>query len=269
MSNTTPQSPKTNFLDADDLRPIIKFISKNWYLLILFSGIGWMFALIYTHRLPNIYAAKTEILLKSNETYDYQTQIFKDIGYYSLIQDITNQKRIITSFDLIGNVMQRVDFTKSYFLVGRVKTEQVDRFAFFDIDCDWRHMDKKLYGKPINLKIIDVNSYSISYEIDGKKLIHDFEFGKLHEDVNFSIQVDLMPRVDEVSLKTWGGPALCAHDTADHTHIATAQRAGTAAPHGRPTVAERNNMGASWVWSPTHALGKLTSMGLWFTAARG
>jgi capsular polysaccharide biosynthesis protein len=95
MSTTTPAPQKTNFLDADDLRPIIKFINKNWYLMILFSGIGWLFAMFYTHRLPNIYAAKTEILLKSSETYDYQTQIFKDIGYYSLIQDITNQKRIL------------------------------------------------------------------------------------------------------------------------------------------------------------------------------
>lgn len=198
--STTPQ--KTNFLDADDLRPIIKFITKNWYLMILFSGIGLLFALFYTHRLPNIYAARCEILLKSTETYDYQTALNRDIGYYSLIQDITNQKRILTSYDLIQKVLKKADFTLSYYLVGRVKTEEVDRFAYFDIKCDWRRLDQKLYNKPFNLKILDLNTYSISYVLDGKKMIHNFEFGKLHQDANFTIQVDLFPRVDEVSLQS-------------------------------------------------------------------
>jgi uncharacterized protein involved in exopolysaccharide biosynthesis len=38
--------------------------------------------------------------------------------------------------------------------------------------------------------------------LNGNKLTHEFEFGKLNEDVNFNIQVDLLPRVDEVSLKS-------------------------------------------------------------------
>jgi len=202
MSNTNSAPQKTNFLDADDLRPIIKFINKNWYLMILFSGIGWLFAMFYTHRLPNVYAAKTEILLKSSETYDYQTQIYKDIGYYSLMQDITNQKRILSSYDMIGKVMDRVDFTHNYYLVGRVKTEQVDRFAYFDVFCDWRMLDKRLYGKPFTLKIIDLTKYTISYVLNGNKLTHEFEFGKENIDVNFTIKVDLLPRVDEVNLKS-------------------------------------------------------------------
>jgi uncharacterized protein involved in exopolysaccharide biosynthesis len=116
---------KTNFLDADDLRPILKFISKNWYLMLGFSLIGFAFASFVTHRMPNVYAAKCEILLKSSDTYDYQTQIYKELGYYSLIQDITNQKRILASYDLIEKVLDKVDFTQSYFLVGRIKTDEV------------------------------------------------------------------------------------------------------------------------------------------------
>ncbi|MFM7309649.1 MAG: hypothetical protein ACKOZY_03505, partial [Flavobacteriales bacterium] len=170
--------------------------------MILFAGIGLLFAMFYTHRLPNIYAARTEILLKSSETYDYQTQIYKDLGYYSLIQDITNQKRILSSYDIIGKVLNKVDFTQSYFLVGRVKTEEIDKFAYFDVKCDWRRLDQKLYNKPFNLKITDLGHYSISYVLDGKKLSHDFEFGKLHEDVNFTIQVDRASKVDEVNLKS-------------------------------------------------------------------
>lgn len=196
----TPPPQKSSFVDADDLRPVIKFVSKNWYFMILFSALGLTFALFYTHRLPDVYAAKTEILLKSSETYDYQTQIYKSVGYYSIIQDITNQKRVIGSYNLIGKVLEKCDFTHNYYLVGRVKTEQIDRFAYFNITCDWKRMDRKLYRQPFILKVIDLNHYSLSYVLAGKKLYQEFEFGKLYEDLNFHIQVDLLPRVDELSL---------------------------------------------------------------------
>lgn len=159
---------KTNFVDSDDLQPVIKYISKNWYLFILFGFIGYVFAYLYTHRLPNIYAAKTEILLKSSNAYDYQNQIRRDIGYYNIVQDIANQKRILTSYDLIAKVLGKLDFTISYYLVGRIKTEQVDGFAFFDVECDWRKLDSRLFNVPINVKVIDMNKYNLSYNLGEK-----------------------------------------------------------------------------------------------------
>ncbi len=200
MANQPPQ--RSSFVDADDLRPVIKFIGKNWYLMILFSALGLTFALFYTHRLPNVYAARTEILLKSSETYDYQAQIYKSVGYYSLLQDITNQRRVIGSHNLIGQVLEKCDFTHNYYLIGRVKTEQVDRFAYFNITCDWKRMDRKLYSKPFIMKVIDLHRYSLSYVFQGKKLYQEFEFGKLYEELNFHLKIDLLPGVDELSLKS-------------------------------------------------------------------
>jgi len=198
----TPPPQRSSFVDADDLRPVIKFLGKNWYLMILFSALGLTFALFYTHRLPNVYAARAEILLKSSETYDYQSQIYKNLGYYSLLQDITNQKRVIGSYNMIGDVLEKCDFTHNYYLVGRVKTEQVDRFAHFTIDCDWKRMDRKLFKQPFILKVIDLERYSLSYVFQGKKLYQEYEFGKLYEDLNFHIKIDLLPWVDELSLKS-------------------------------------------------------------------
>lgn len=170
--------------------------------MILFCALGLTYALIYTHRLPNEYAAKTEILLKSGETYDYQNAIYKSVGYYSILQDITNQKRILGSHNIIRQVLERCDFTHNYYLVGRVKTEQVDRFAYFNITCPWSRMDRKLYGVPIDLKVLDINRYSLSYVYDGKKLYHEFEFGKYYEELNFHIKIDLHPGVDEFNIKS-------------------------------------------------------------------
>ena len=193
---------KTNFLDADDLRPILRFLSKNWFLMILSALVAFVASYFYTHRLPSIYAAKTEILLKSSETYDYQKTVYNELGYMSLMQDVTNQKRILASYDLVEKALRKVDFTISYYLVGRVKTLQVDDFDALKIQCDYRRMDPKMYNVPFNIKVIDLSKYELSYEQAGKIRSETFDFGKLYEQVDYAIQIDLASHVDQARLKT-------------------------------------------------------------------
>jgi hypothetical protein len=91
---------KSGILDSDGFLPVLKFISKNWIFIPIFCSISFVFAYFYSHRLPDVFGAKAEILLKSNQTHDYQNKIFSNLGYYSVLQDITNQKRVITSKEL-------------------------------------------------------------------------------------------------------------------------------------------------------------------------
>jgi capsular polysaccharide biosynthesis protein len=58
---------ENSLIDADDMRIVGKYFTKNWLLLLLLPGIAAIASYIYTYRLPNIYAAKTEILIKSQE----------------------------------------------------------------------------------------------------------------------------------------------------------------------------------------------------------
>jgi uncharacterized protein involved in exopolysaccharide biosynthesis len=79
---------------------------------------------------------------------------------------------------------------------------QVDHFDAITVNCDWRRLDPKLYNLPLNIKVIDLKTYEFSYEINNKKQTFILEFGKNHEDLDFTIQVDLSPQVDETWLKT-------------------------------------------------------------------
>ncbi|MFN9391952.1 MAG: polysaccharide biosynthesis tyrosine autokinase [Flavobacteriales bacterium] len=187
---------RTNFIDADDLRPVLKFIAKSWHLIVLCCLVAFTIAYFYTHRLQEIYAARTEILLKSEETYDYQNKIYSDIGYYSLFQDVTNQQRVLTSYDLIKRVLTKIDFSISYYLVGRIKTSQVDHFDAISVQCDWRRMNVKLHNKPIFIKVIDLDKCLITYDLEGIQYNRELQFGKRYEDGNFVIQVNLSPWVD-------------------------------------------------------------------------
>ncbi|MBL7941128.1 MAG: hypothetical protein JNM00_00065, partial [Flavobacteriales bacterium] len=191
---------KTSFIDAEDLRPILKFVGKNWFLILLFPLIGALIALLLTHRMPNIYAAKTEILLKSSETYDYQSQIYNNLGYYSLLADVTNQKRVISSYDLIAKSLAKLDFSTSYYIVGRVRTVQKVSLKLISVDCELNH--EALYEQPIDIKILDTKTYSISYNIGTKQVTRNCQFGVPVDDENFKNLVITNNDVTESNLSS-------------------------------------------------------------------
>jgi capsular exopolysaccharide synthesis family protein len=183
---------KSGFLDAEDLIPVFKFINKNWILIPIFCSVSFVIAYFYSNRMPDIYGAKAEILLKSNETYDYQSKIYSSLGYYSVIQDIANQKRVITSKDLVGRVIDKLNFNLSYYIVGRIKTAQVSNFGSMNIICDWKNFNPRMLNMPFFIKVIDQNRFQLSFDSRGVKIFKECEFNKPIKEGNITLQVDLV-----------------------------------------------------------------------------
>src|SRR5690348_7941343 len=123
MANPTKSSK--NIIDAKDIAFITRLFSKNIWLFVVLPTIFFLFSYFYTYCLTNVYAAKTQILLKSNETYDYQNPLYKGLGYYGVYGDVTNQFRILQSHDLIYESLQKLKFDVSYYIVGRLKTTEL------------------------------------------------------------------------------------------------------------------------------------------------
>ncbi len=123
MATTKPQQ-RGSIIDAKDLRYFIRIASKNWYFVVVALLLSAVLSYLYSYKLPDIHGATTQILLKDNEVYDYQSQMYKSLGYVQSYSDIVNQKRVITSYDLIDATLDKLDFDISYFIVGRFKTTQ-------------------------------------------------------------------------------------------------------------------------------------------------
>ncbi|MEN9333682.1 MAG: hypothetical protein RLY35_862 [Bacteroidota bacterium] len=182
---------KTGFLDAEDLIPVFKFISKNWILIPIFCSVSFVIAYFYSNRLPDIYGAKAEIMLESNDKFNYQNNLYSSIGYYSVLRDIANQKRIITSKDLVGEVIDKLDFYISYYIVGRIKTAQVTNFGYLTIDCDWRNFNPRMRNMPFFIKVIDEKRYQLSYEISGVKFFHEGLFNQEFKDGKIALNIKI------------------------------------------------------------------------------
>src|SRR5690554_1692259 len=163
---------KSNIIDVDDLLIVWKFISKNWLIILLFPIIAGVAAYLYVHRMADEYGAKTEILLGSGSGYEYQTQIYRNLtGYSGNVNQITNQIRVLQSHDLISQTLDKLNFQISYFIVGRVKTTEIPQIDAFDVQMKLiESTGAHLYGTAFDVKIIDHDSYVLSFENNGEAI---------------------------------------------------------------------------------------------------
>jgi capsular polysaccharide biosynthesis protein len=111
-----------NLVSSSDLIWLVNCILKYWYLYIIIIPIFSIIGILYNHKQVRQYQTKIEILLKTNEIYNYQDNLNSNLGFYNYYGDISNQKRIIGSYDIIKKVTDKLDLSCSYYIVGRLKT---------------------------------------------------------------------------------------------------------------------------------------------------
>ncbi|MBK7297515.1 MAG: hypothetical protein IPI91_13180 [Flavobacteriales bacterium] len=200
MSAQRPQQ-RGSIIDAKDLRYFIRVASKNWYFVAVAIVLASVLSYLYSYKLPNIYGATTQILLKDRDVYDYQSSVYKSLGYTGVYGDIVNQRRVLTSYDLVDATLDKLDFDVSYFIVGRFKTSQVHGTLPFTVRING--LAPKLFGKPFELRIVDTKRYSLSYDRDGVIVTKEFEFDKEERTTDFILTVQKSPYLLDSTLSTY------------------------------------------------------------------
>ncbi|MFL5763720.1 MAG: polysaccharide biosynthesis tyrosine autokinase [Bacteroidia bacterium] len=189
----------SNIIEMDDIRSFLKVFSKNWYILILAVIVSAVIAYFYTYKLPDIYAAKSQVLLKSDQTYDYQTKLYNGLGYYPIYQDNANQIRVLTSNDLIEKALEKLKLDVSYYIVGRLKTTEVYDAMPFDFSA--KLLDGKLYEKEIRFKILDKQRFRITYQKGDKEVVKEFPFDKDIYDNDFVLNVKKNDNINDKTIQ--------------------------------------------------------------------
>ena len=182
-----------SIIDAKDLRYFLRIASKNWYFVAVALVLASVLSYLYSYKLPDVYGARTQILLKDREAYDYQNQVYKSLGYVGIYGDLVNQKRVMTSYDLVNRTLDRLDFDVSYFIVGRFKTTQ--HYGTVPFAVEMTPLNHRLFDRPIDLRIIDLESYEISYEKGGEIATRKYRFGEEGRDPDYLIKVTASPYI--------------------------------------------------------------------------
>ena len=153
-----------------------------------------LIGLIYNHRQKVYHNTKIEILLKSNDVYDYQENLQSSLGFYNYYGDISNQRRIIGSYDMMQNVLKKLDLSCSYFIVGRLNTKEFFNELPFKVNVNV--LNPTLFEIPIDFKILNRTQYELSYILNEKKFNEIHYFDSTQTTNNYSVNTRLNTFLD-------------------------------------------------------------------------
>ena len=188
-----------SIVDFDDLLFVWGVFVKNWYLVVALSLFGWGIGYMYSHQLTNVYMVRTQVLLQSEEAKGIQSNLVGN-SYYDLYQDMTNQRRVLASYDMIEAALKKLDFNISYFIVGRIKTTEVYRDMPFTVKMT--RLNSALYYTNFNFKLVSFENYEISYLYNGEFQKLQGEYGIALNTADLYLMVKKGGHVNEKNIKT-------------------------------------------------------------------
>tara|TARA_B100000768_G_scaffold181445_1_gene204479 strand:- start:4081 stop:6513 length:2433 start_codon:yes stop_codon:yes gene_type:complete len=195
MADTTNQN--NELISLSQLRPYIKLLIKNWWLILLLAGTGYASGRLITHRQLNIYSASAEVLLDAGKELDYQKKMMGTMGGNSWgnfgNSEAKDQQRILSSFDLIGRAVDQLDLDIDYYFVGRLRTSQVSGYSNLSIQADPELFNSSFLGQDIDLFIEDERHYLLRYILPDGELIEElYAFGVPIEGPNLALTIDFV-----------------------------------------------------------------------------
>lgn len=198
VKNQNKNTPSNKLIEAKDILFIWKIILKNLGFIIAIPLVAYAIGYVYTYRLTNIYGAKAELLLKSNETYDYQEPIYQGLGAYGVYMDVQNQIRILNSRDLIGEVIEKINIGTSYYVVGRIK--KVEVFETLPFKSTVNVLNPQLYEAPIQVTILNKDEYRLTYDVSGNNVQYVYKFDEEITNSDFVLQLDRRYELDDENI---------------------------------------------------------------------
>lgn len=189
-------------VDIKDIKKVIKAFTNNWLIIVFFIAASAIVAYFYSYKLPRIYAAKTQLLLKSSETYSYQEGLFAGLGLTTgSYERLANEMSVITSADLLNQTVAKLKSDISYQIVGRVQTKEVFSGTPFQVNAQiyaW-----EFYEFPFMFKIIDLNSYEITYELKGEPVTIRHKFDEPYINKNFYLLINKTNAINSTTLSSF------------------------------------------------------------------
>jgi capsular exopolysaccharide synthesis family protein len=167
MSDSTAK--KKDLISLSDVRPYIKLLFKNWWLIALMAGTGYASGRLITHRQLDIYSATAEVLLDQGKEVDYQKKMTGALSPYGYgfsglgNSDLKDQQRILGSFDLVGQAVDKMMFDVDYYFVGRLRTSQVPGYGNIRISAEPELFNSAYLGRDIDLFVEDEHHYLLRY----------------------------------------------------------------------------------------------------------
>lgn len=196
-------TPKQAIITQKDFNLIIRILKANWWIMALLLPIFYFASVFYVYRLTSVYEISTQILLQNNDAY-YKGNVVTDANFYGAgsYVDNSNEKRVFLSYDLLERVVTKLKnrLEVSYFIVGKVNTKE--QFVGMKFKVDVSTLKPELYETPFDFKIIDKDSYELTYTKDKEKITKKGKFNQALIDLDFNLTIDKADGLTEPQLNS-------------------------------------------------------------------
>jgi tyrosine-protein kinase Etk/Wzc len=97
------------------------------------------------------------------------------LGYKDYSENY-NAMRVIKSYDLIKQTVDKLDLDVSYYIKGRIRTKEIYDDIPFKIS--FKAINPMLYSQFIEFKILNVSKYSLKYKLGENEITQEGYFNK-------------------------------------------------------------------------------------------
>lgn len=194
------EAPAGGMFDGNDIKVILKIVSKNWWIPIVFIIISFIAGFIYAYQQPDIYSASSKLLLKTNNEYTPGSVVSSSMGLanqnlgYATFISSTNEINVIESYDLLKEVVDKLDIGVSYYINGRLRKTEVFKGVPFKVKVDY--INGTFYENIIEFQILDLQHYRLSYDFGGKSFTQNGIFGNDLVNTHMKFNITLSPAIN-------------------------------------------------------------------------
>jgi len=166
------KNSQTPLVSFEDLRPYVKLVGKNWWLLVGLAIVGYGAGRLVTHQMVDVHRATAEILVNQESASSIESMLpgrggSRGFSYYN--DEVQNQLRVLRSYDLVGRAIDKISDHVDYHLVGRIKEMPVAGFGALTVDVNVDGFEGGMAGSAIDLFVVDATTCRLVLNATGSE----------------------------------------------------------------------------------------------------
>lgn len=125
--------------------------------------------------------------------------LYKDFDLFPTTNKILTEVEVLTSNTLIEKAVSKLDYKVSYYRIGEILTTEMYHDSPFNVDLKIKNPN--IQDKPINFKVIDLNNYTVTYNLKGIDYSYLGNFGKAVSTPDLNFTLHLNKKIELAQLK--------------------------------------------------------------------
>ena len=189
---------KEGGLNIDPKKLINDLLRFWWLFLITIPFCYGVVEFVHRYSIP-VYGASMTVIVDERGENDSKASMMEGFGLTPGMRNVDNQIAVLSSWDMLRNTVDQLDFCVSYFVEGRLKKTELYGNLDFQVVFDSTHA--QLLNIPIYIHPVDGNSFRMTVECESGSLF-DYSQKRMAGSVG-AIKYSQVHRYNETVITPW------------------------------------------------------------------